>query len=131
MSIKCDKAYSERDMMCIQDTLYVLNGKWKTAILIALGNGNGRFMEIHKSIPKITTRVLSKELKEMEANKLVKRIVHDDYPIWVEYTYTEYSKALAPLIEEMRKWGAAHRQEIFNIKQETIMGRHLSGSEKL
>jgi len=118
MSIKCIKAYTKRDVMYIQDTLYVLSGKWKIMILMALAAGDKRFMEINKSIPKITTRMLSKELKQMEVNKLIKRVVHNDYPVWVEYTFTEYSKALAPIIEEMLKWGTAHRQEIFNDKHE-------------
>lgn len=100
-------------MLYIQDTIYVLSGKWKIMILTALANGDNRFMEINKSIPKITTRMLSKELKELESNRLIKRVVHDDYPIWTEYTFTEYSKALAPIIEEMLKWGKAHRDEIF------------------
>ena len=57
--------------MYVQDTLYVLGGKWKLLIILALSNGNSRFTEIRKSIPKITTRMLSKELKELEINKLI------------------------------------------------------------
>jgi len=114
MNITCDKAYNEREMLYIQDTIYVLSGKWKIMILAALAGGDKRFMEIYKRIPKITTRMLSKELKELEANKLVKRVIHEDYPVWVEYTFTPYSKALAPVMAEMLNWGTAHRKEIFN-----------------
>ena len=113
MTTICDKAYSENDMMYVQDALYVLSGKWKLLIILALSNGDKRFMEIQKSIPRITTKMLSKELKELEANKLIRRVVHDENAVWVEYSFTEYSKALAPLIEEMIKWTKSHRREIF------------------
>jgi len=99
--------------MYVQDALYVLSGKWKLLIILALSNGDKRFMEIQKSIPRITTKMLSKELKELEANKLIRRVVHDENAVWVEYSFTEYSKALAPLIEEMIKWTKSHRREIF------------------
>ncbi len=113
MSTICDKAYSEKDMLYVQDALYVLGGKWKLLVILALSNGAKRFMEIQRSIPRITTRMLSKELKELETNKLIKRVIHDEKAVWVEYSFTDYSKALAPLIEEMIKWTKAHRREIF------------------
>jgi DNA-binding HxlR family transcriptional regulator len=113
MTTICDKAYSEKDMMYVQDALYVLSGKWKLLIILALSNGDKRFMEIQKSIPKITTKMLSKELKELETNNLIKRVIHEDYPVWIEYTFTEHSKALSPMIEEMIKWTKSHRRKIF------------------
>ena len=114
MKTTCKQNYTEKDMMYVQDTLYVLGGKWKLLIILALSNGDNRFTEIRKSIPKITTRMLSKELKELEINKLIARTVHDDYPVWIEYSFTEYSKALAPIIAEMIKWSGNHIKEIFN-----------------
>jgi len=106
------KVYTEMEMKYVQDTLYVLSGKWKLLIIFALCNGNCRFMEIYKSIHQITTRMLSKELKELEANKLVERIIHDDYPIWAEYKPTAYCLTMQPIIDEMIKWGKRHRKKI-------------------
>jgi len=104
--------YSCPEMKYIHDTLYVINGKWKMLIIVSLRNGNRRYREIAKSIPKITFRMLSKELKEMELNKLVSKTVHDDVPVLIEYQLTEYAKTLWPILTEMINWGKHHRKEI-------------------
>ncbi|MBU2913249.1 winged helix-turn-helix transcriptional regulator [Reichenbachiella agariperforans] len=96
----------------VQDALYVLSGKWKLPIIISLTFGNKRFGEMSKEIPKITDRMLSKELRELEMNQLVKRTVYDSIPVVVEYSLTDYGKTLNPAIEELYKWGKAHRQRI-------------------
>jgi DNA-binding HxlR family transcriptional regulator len=104
--------YSCPEMKYIHDTLYVISGKWKMLIIVSLRNGNTRYREIAKSIPKITFRMLSKELKEMELNKLVSRTVRDDIPVVIEYQLTEYAKTLWPILTEMINWGKNHRKEI-------------------
>ena len=99
-------------MKYIHDTLYVINGKWKMLIIVSLRNGSTRYREIARSIPSITFRMLSKELKEMEQNKLISRKVYDDSPVLIEYSLTEYSKTLWPLLREMINWGKNHRKVI-------------------
>jgi DNA-binding HxlR family transcriptional regulator len=101
-----------RDMRYIQDTLYVISGKWKLPIIMSINNGNNRFREIARSIPKITLRMLSKELKELQMNKLITRTISDGSSILVTYKLTAYSKTLAPLIEEMKNWGRNHKEVI-------------------
>jgi len=64
----------------VQTTLAVINGKWKLPILLSMYSGISRFRDLQRNIPNITTRVLSKELKDLEASKLVLRIVHDTHP---------------------------------------------------
>ncbi len=96
----------------VQDTLYVISGKWKLPILMAMYDGTSRFRDLQRCIPRITTRVLSKELKDLEANKLILRTVHDTYPITVEYTLTRYSFTLQPVVDEMISWGQQHRKKI-------------------
>ncbi len=96
----------------VQDTLYVINGKWKLPILMTMYDGQNRFREIQRNIPKITTRVLSKELKDLEANKLIVRTVHDSLPVSIEYTLTPYSHTLKPVVDEMVNWGINHRKKI-------------------
>lgn len=93
----------------VRDALDVISGKWKISILIAMGLGHKRFMEIQNAIPNITARMLSKELKELEINLLVERNVYDSFPPVIEYERTEHSKSLDPLIEELRRWGEYHR----------------------
>nr|WP_231632469.1 helix-turn-helix domain-containing protein [Mangrovimonas sp. TPBH4] len=96
----------------VQDALYVLSGKWKLPIIISLTFGNKRFSEIAKEIPKISDRMLSKELRELEMNHLVKRTVYDSIPVVVEYALTDYGKTLDTAIEELYKWGKNHRKRI-------------------
>ena len=95
------------------DALYVLSGKWKIPILISLTFGNKRFGEISKDIPKITDRMLSKELRELESNLLVKRTVYDSIPVVVEYSLTDYGHSLDNIISELSQWGIQHREKIF------------------
>ncbi|WOK08347.1 helix-turn-helix domain-containing protein [Imperialibacter roseus] len=96
----------------VQDTLFVVSGKWKLPILIAISQGSERFRDIQRSVPPITTRVLSKELKDLEQNKLVRRTVYDTSPVVVEYTVSPYCKSLKPLVDEMIKWGVNHRKKV-------------------
>ncbi|MCE7071337.1 helix-turn-helix transcriptional regulator [Dyadobacter sp. CY327] len=101
--------------MPVRDALEVLSGKWKLQIIISLLFGNKRFSQIAKEIPGITDKMLSKELRDLEANCLVKRTVYDSIPVVVEYTLTEYGHTLKPAIEVLRKWGMAHRERIMNL----------------
>lgn len=100
----------------VRDALDVLNGKWKLQIIIALSFGNKRFSEIAREIPGITDRMLSKELRDLEMNKLVKRTVYDSIPVVVEYSLTEYGDSLDNVINELRKWGIRHRKVILGKK---------------
>jgi DNA-binding HxlR family transcriptional regulator len=92
----------------VQDTLHVISGKWKLPILLSMYAGKNRFRDIQRNIPKITTRVLSKELKDLEASKLIIRIVHAGHPVSIEYKLTTYSYTLTPVVDEMIKWGKQH-----------------------
>ncbi len=96
----------------LQDTLYVINGKWKLPILIAIKRGTTRFRDIQRYVPPITSRVLSSELRLLEQNKLITRTVYDETPVLVEYTLTAYSETLFPIIELMVYWGKDHRKVI-------------------
>ena len=102
----------QEEVKALQDTLYVIGGKWKLPILNSLCNGNKRFREIERSIPGITTRMLSKELKEMEMNKIIKRTVIDSTPVLIQYEPTEYCKSFGDIIQAMIQWGKAHRAKL-------------------
>ena len=104
-----------KSMLPVRDALEVLSGKWKLPIIISLIFGNKRFSQIAKEIPGITDKMLSKELRDLEANCLVKRTVYDSIPVVVEYTLTEYGHTLTPVIEVLRIWGKAHRDRIMNL----------------
>lgn len=99
-------------MLPVRDALDVISGKWKLQIVISISSGNKRFREIERSIPKITSKVLAKELKDLEEHQLIKRTVYDESPVLVEYTPTAYSVSLQDVIAALRKWGLNHRKKI-------------------
>jgi DNA-binding HxlR family transcriptional regulator len=99
-------------IMPVRDALDVISGKWKLPIIIAIGRGHKRFRDIERSIPKITSKVLSKELKDLETHKLLKRTVYDSQPVAVEYTLTAYAATLNPVIHALQHWGMQHRKKM-------------------
>jgi DNA-binding HxlR family transcriptional regulator len=92
--------------------LEALEGRWKLLILFALVTGPKRFKQIAKEVTGITDKTLSKELKKLEVNQLVKRSVYDTFPPTVEYAITDHGKSLQRVMEELHYWGLAHRKEI-------------------
>src|SRR3569623_1960651 len=82
----------------IGDALYVIGGKWKLRNIFALKNGNKRYIELQRTIAGISARVLSHELKELELNGFVKRIIYTEIAVVVEYELTEYSDSLGSVL---------------------------------
>ena len=72
--------------------------------------GKKRFKELERLIPKITPRMLSKELKELELNGMIKRTVYDSIPVSVEYELTKSGLTLSEVLESMMVWGVEHRK---------------------
>ena len=97
--------------LAIQDTLDVVGGKWKLVLISILRNGKMKFKELSREAG-ITPRILSKELKELEAHGLVSRKVCDTRPITVEYSVTPYCASLDEVILAMHAWGTRHRKRI-------------------
>lgn len=100
------------ELRALNDTLYFIGGKWRLPIMNSICNGNKRFREIERSIPGITTRMLSKELKEMEMSRLLKRTVYSDTPVLIEYEPTEHCRSFGKVIQSMIKWGKDHREVV-------------------
>jgi DNA-binding HxlR family transcriptional regulator len=90
----------------------VLGGKWRVPIINSICNGNHRFTMIFRSVPGITRRTLSKELKELETNYIITRNIISGFPDMVEYRTTDYSKTLATIITEMVRWGIEHKVKV-------------------
>ncbi len=108
-------------VLAINDTLNVISGKWKMPIIASLFFGKMRFTEIQRNIPKITPRMLSKELKELELNGIVIRTVHDSMPVVVEYELTESARQLSDVMDSMIRWGMNHRKGIILESKEEKM----------
>jgi DNA-binding HxlR family transcriptional regulator len=99
------------------DALYVIGGKWRLRIIIALSEGHRRFNDIQRAIHGISARVLSNELKELEINGFVTRNVYTDFPVSIEYELTPYSDTLSPVIESLITWGEMHRERIMQTEK--------------
>lgn len=89
----------------ITKTAEVIGGKWTLPIIFALINETKRFKELERHIEGINTRMLVKELKQMEENGIVLRKVYAEVPPRVEYSLAEKGKALKNVLQEMKKWG--------------------------
>lgn len=107
-----DHAECMTALTAVQDALYVLNGKWKIPVIIALREGNKRFSDIQKQVKGIAAKVLSHELKQLELNGFVERVVYNTTPVTVEYNITEYTDTLDDVIMALRDWGLMHRNRI-------------------
>ena len=110
-------AYSEPEcikrLLSVEDAMYVIGGKWKLKIVIAVVSGHNRFNELQRTIKGISARVLSNELKDLEENGLIQRVVHSDkMPVVVEYIKTEYTKTLKDILDTLGDWGIKHKKKI-------------------
>lgn len=108
------------EMRAIHDAMDVLSGKWKIYIISSVCLYNKRrFSDILNDVDGISNKMLSKELKELEVNKLIERTVLNTHPVTVQYGLTEHGKTLQTIINNLTDWGLAHRKEIIGLKTPT------------
>jgi DNA-binding HxlR family transcriptional regulator len=118
-SIVNDTPVCKVRMRAISDAMSILSGKWKFHILGTLIGGNTLgFMDLLREINGIGTKMLSKELQDLEINQLIHRKVMNTKPITVEYSITEYGKTLLPLIDELANWGIEYKKSVYGKRSE-------------
>lgn len=108
--IKSVKRCSSTYILAVNDTINVVSGKWKLPIIGSLLFGKKRFKELEREILKITPRMLSKELRDLEANGIVTRTVYDTIPVTVEYELTSSGRSFSRVLDVMLEWGMEHRR---------------------
>jgi DNA-binding HxlR family transcriptional regulator len=95
-----------KDVACpMTATLQYIGGRWKCVILFYLTAGTRRFGEIAARIPTISRKVLTQQLKELEADGLIERKQYKEIPPRVEYTLTDLGTSLSPVFKAMSNWG--------------------------
>ena len=91
----------------VEDALKILEGRWKLVILFHLFGGKVlRFSDLQRAIPAISQKMLIQQLRQMEADGIVRRIVHHQVPPKVEYCLTKWGQALCPALDALLKWAA-------------------------
>jgi DNA-binding HxlR family transcriptional regulator len=103
----------KKRIQAITDTMSLLSGKWKFHIIGTLIEGNSMgFMDLMREVNGIGTKMLSKELQDLEVNQLISRTVRNTKPVTVEYSITESGKTLEPIIDAIASWGIRYRSSI-------------------
>lgn len=100
------KAVKSTEIKCpVSAMLELIGGKWKPVILYCLRNDTRRFGELAARIPSISRKVLTEQLKELERDQLIIRAQFNETPPRVEYSLSALGQSMAPVMDEMEKWG--------------------------
>ncbi|NIK69151.1 MULTISPECIES: winged helix-turn-helix transcriptional regulator [unclassified Paenibacillus] len=92
----------------VEATLEVIGGKWKCVILCHLTHGKKRTSDFKRLMPSITQKMLTQQLRELEEDGIVNRIVYNQVPPKVEYELTPYGDSLRPILDSLCNWGEQH-----------------------
>ena len=106
------KSVKELPACPVETTLTLIGDKWKVLILRDLLTGTKRFGELKKSVGNISQKVLTAQLRDMEANRLVRREVYAEVPPRVEYSLTELGQSLKPILDAMWNWGEDYKNSV-------------------
>lgn len=105
----------------VEVAIEAMAGKWKPIILYYLMvNETMRFNELKRAIPKITQKMLTSQLRELEHHHIVHREVYAQVPPKVEYSLTEYGQRIIPILHSMQKWGASHQKFLYEKEKEVV-----------
>ena len=96
----------------VETTLTLIGNKWKVLILRDLLPGTKRFGELKKSLGTVSQKVLTAQLRDMEADGLVIRTVYPEVPPRVEYTLTDLGMSLQPVLDSLWKWGESYKASL-------------------
>ncbi len=105
------KRLDSKSGCAVEVTLSVIGGLWKPVILFHLMHEKKRFMELTRLLPNTTQRMLTLQLRELEADGIVARHVYPQVPPKVEYELTPFGKTLAPVLISLRQWGESYQAQ--------------------
>ena len=106
----------------VEATLELIGGKWKGIVLFYLLDGRLRFSELKRQVGDVTQRMLTKQLRELEASGLVSRTVYAEVPPRVEYELTKDGQSLKPVLAALRKWGESHALKLLKNRESDETG---------
>lgn len=113
----------------VEATLEVIGGKWKCVILCHLMRGKKRTSELKRLMPSITQKMLTQQLRELEEDGVINRVVYNQVPPKVEYELSEYGRGLEGILNSLCTWGEKHIAKVygstFDMLEEGILNDHL------
>jgi DNA-binding HxlR family transcriptional regulator len=113
----------------VEATLEVIGGKWKCVILCHLTHGKKRTSELKRLMPNITQKMLTQQLRELEEDGVINRIIYNQIPPKVEYELSEYGRSLEGILNSLCVWGEHHIEKVygdkFSVLEENILNDHL------
>lgn len=113
----------------VEATLEVIGGKWKCVILCHLTHGKKRTSELKRLMPDITQKMLTQQLRELEEDGVINRIVYNQVPPKVEYELSEYGSSLESILSALCTWGEVHIIKVygdkFSVLENSILNENL------
>lgn len=94
----------------VEATLDVVGGRWKAVILFHLMDGTRRFSDLKRFLSKVTQRMLTLQLRQLEQDGVITRKVYAEVPPRVEYSLTDFGRTLEPILKAMLEWGEAYEK---------------------
>lgn len=111
----------------VEATLEVIGGKWKCVILCHLTHGKKRTSELKRLMPDITQKMLTQQLRELEGDGVINRIVYNQVPPKVEYELSDYGKSLESILSALCAWGDVHITKVygdkFSVLEDSILNK--------
>ncbi len=101
----------------LEAAIEIIGGKWKAPILFHLQGGTKRFNQLRRLMPRVTQRMLTKQLRELEADQIIHRKVFAEIPPRVEYSITEFGLTLAPSLKVLQMWGNEYFDKLSRIRR--------------
>lgn len=106
--------------IAVEATLEVIGGKWKCVILCHLTHGKKRTSELKRLMPSITQKMLTQQLRELEEDGVINRIVYNQVPPKVEYELSEYGRSLKYILDALCMWGENHIVKTYGSKLDVL-----------
>lgn len=104
-----EQSEMKRETRCpVEAALVIVGGKWKGVILYHLRDETRRFNELRRLMPGVSQRMLTKQLRELEAHQIVQRRIYRQIPPKVEYSLTCFGLTLTPVLKALEDWGAQY-----------------------
>jgi len=104
----------------IEASIEAIGGKWKGVILYHLALGTKRFGELQKLMPAVTQTMLTRQLRELERDNIVQRVVYAEVPPKVEYSLTSFGRTLQPVLKALENWGGEYLDKLSEIRRQNM-----------